>query len=144
MNRLNDHGRGYTWLSMRSTDRKCRRRIGTRCTSRLASSGMGTGSGTRAATSADPVTAGGARRLFASLEVGLGISLPGIERLQLGRVYEIPSDGAGMRQLDQRVRCRIGGTDTTELEMRDISQHLGIPQRAVTDGQALLVAGHQL
>src|SRR3954467_11175246 len=129
---------------MRNTDRRCRRRIGTRCTSRLASSGMGTGSGTRAATSADPVTAGGAGRLFASLEIGLGISFPEIERLELRRLYELLADGAWMRQINQGGRRRIGGTDTAELEMRDIGQYLGVPQRAVTDSQALLVAGHQL
>src|SRR5665213_2956307 len=32
MNNASDHGRGYTWASIRSTDRRCRRRIGTRWT----------------------------------------------------------------------------------------------------------------
>src|SRR4051812_8436220 len=129
---------------MRSTERRWRRRIGTRCTSRLASSGTGTGSGTRAATSADPVAAGGTGGLFASFEVGLGIGFPQIQGVELGRLHELLADGAGMGQLDQRVGRWVRGTDTSELEMRDIAQHLGVPQGAVTDGQALLVASGQL
>src|SRR4051794_31196517 len=101
MNRLSDHGRGYTCTSMRMTERKWRLRIGTSCTSSSSERSFSS----RTAMALLPGLPCGAVTRF---PVDLGVGLAQIQRPELPRRDELLPDGLRVRELDQRGGRREG------------------------------------
>src|SRR5579883_3287315 len=98
MNRARDHGRGYTCASIRSTERRWRRRIGTRWTS------IAAGSTARATTSAIRVRS---QWHQPAVPARVGVGLTEVERFELPRLHELLALHAWLGQLDQRGRRRV-------------------------------------
>src|SRR5947209_6143202 len=135
MNRLSDHGRGYTCTSMRMTERRWRRRIGTSCTS----SSRERSSSRTAITPLPRLLLAGA-----TLPVDLGVGLAQIERAQLPRGHELLADGLGVGELDEGRRRRVRGAHLAELGAGHFGEDLGIADSPVADDQALLTRRQQL
>src|SRR5438105_439201 len=135
MNRLSDQGRGYTWTSMRMTERRWRRRIGTSCTSSSRAR-----SSSRTAITALP----GLPLLVAALPVDLGVRLAQVQRAQLPQGHELLANGLRMGQLDQGSGRRIGGAHLAELGASDLSEHARVAESAVAHDQALLARRQKL
>src|SRR5436305_6344870 len=130
MNKLRDHGRGYTWTSMRMTERRCRRRIGTSWTSRSSDRSFSS----RTAISASPRLPLAVPRL----PVDLGVGLAQVERLELPRGHELLPQGPRVGELHQGGGRWIGVAEIAELRARRLGEHRRVAQGAVAEHQALL------
>src|SRR5207244_10304686 len=122
MNRLSDHGRGYTCASMRSTERRWRRRIGTSCT---ASSSERRSSRACATLTGPP------------FPVDLRVGLAEVERLELPRGQELLAQGPRVGQLDEGRGRRVRVAYRPELRARHVVEDLGVTQGAVTEQEAV-------
>src|SRR5260370_6408373 len=135
MNRLSDHGRGYTCTSIRMTERRWRRRIGTSCTSSSRER-----SSSRTAITPLP----GLPLAVAALPVDLGVGLAQIERAQLPGGHELLADGLGMGELDEGSSRRVGGAHLPELGAGHFGEDPGAAEGALADDEALLARRQQL
>src|SRR3954449_4660501 len=117
-----DHGRGYTWFSILSTPRRCRRRIVVMRTSSPPGS-IATGLAAITRSRVGVVVAGG--------PVDLGVRLAQVEGRDLPRLHVLLVQCLGVRELHERRRGRVREPEVGELDLGDPLERFGVAVGAV-------------
>src|SRR5437868_4344929 len=120
------HGTGYTLASMRSTDRRWRRRIATRRTSR----------------SANSISAAISTGLLDPVHLGVGQTQ--VQRMDVAGLGEVLPLELGPGQFHQGRHAGIGQGRRTELGPLQVVELLPVTDRSVPQKEYLVAVGHEL